>query len=65
MGNDGKEGMGLINGMGGPTLAESKETAVIYGMPREAAEAGVVDKVLPLGDMAGEIIRACGGGRGR
>ncbi len=65
MGNDGCEGLGMIKGMGGMTLAESKETAVIYGMPREAVEAGVVDKVLPLGEMAHEIIRACGGGRGR
>ena len=65
MGNDGCVGLGMIRGMGGMTLAESKETAVIYGMPREAVEAGVVDKVLPLGDMAHEIIRACGGGSGR
>jgi two-component system chemotaxis response regulator CheB len=60
MGNDGKEGMGLIKGMGGPTLAESQETAVIYGMPKEVVAAGVVDKVLPLGKMAEEIIKACG-----
>ena len=60
MGNDGKEGMELIKGMGGPTLAESQETAVIYGMPKEAVKAGVVDKVLPLGKMADEIAKACG-----
>jgi two-component system chemotaxis response regulator CheB len=60
MGNDGKEGMGVISGLGGPTLAESKETAVIYGMPKEAVEAGFVDKVVPLGQIAGEIIKACG-----
>ena len=60
MGNDGKEGMGLISGMGGPTLAESKETAVIYGMPKEAVDAGFVDKVVPLGQIADEIIKACG-----
>ncbi len=60
MGSDGREGMGLIKDMGGTTLAESKETAVIYGMPKEAVNAGVVDRVLPLGEMAGEIIKACG-----
>jgi two-component system chemotaxis response regulator CheB len=60
MGSDGRDGLGMIRGMGGVTFAESKETAVIYGMPKEAAEAGVVDKVLPLGEMAPEIIRACG-----
>jgi len=59
MGNDGKEGMALVKGMGGLTLAESKETAVIYGMPKEAVKAGVVDRVLPLTDMADEIIKSC------
>lgn len=60
MGNDGKDGMLLIKGMGGRTLAESHETAVIYGMPKEAVVAGAVDKVLPLGKMAAEIIMECG-----
>lgn len=59
MGNDGKEGMGMIKGMGGRTLAESQETAVIFGMPKEAVMAGVVDKVLPLGTMAKEILSSC------
>ncbi len=59
MGNDGKEGMGMIKGMGGHTLAESQETAVIFGMPKEAIMAGVVDKVLPLGSMAKEILSSC------
>lgn len=60
MGNDGKDGMGLIKGMGGRTLAESPETAVIYGMPKEAVMAGTVDRVLPLDKMAAEIITECG-----
>jgi len=59
MGNDGTDGMSLVKGMGGFTLAESRETAVIYGMPKEAVKAGVVDKVLPLDKMADEIIKAC------
>jgi two-component system chemotaxis response regulator CheB len=59
MGSDGREGMGLIKGMGGKTIAESRETAVIYGMPKEAVEAGVVDRVVPLDMMAGEIIGSC------
>ena len=60
MGNDGKEGMGMVKGMGGLTLAESKDTAVIYGMPKEAVDAGVVDVVLPLNLMAQEIMKYCG-----
>jgi len=59
MGNDGSEGMGLIKGMGGVTLAESQETAVIFGMPRAAVKAGCVDKVLPLSEMAPAILKYC------
>jgi len=59
MGNDGKEGMTLIKNMGGITLAESQETAVIFGMPRAAVAAGCVDKVLPLGEMAPAILKHC------
>jgi len=48
MGNDGKKGMRKIKEVGGKTIAESEETAVIFGMPREAIKDGVVDRVLPL-----------------
>jgi two-component system chemotaxis response regulator CheB len=29
-------------------IAESEETAVVYGMPGSAVKAGVVDEILPL-----------------
>jgi two-component system chemotaxis response regulator CheB len=59
MGNDGREGMSLIRGLGGRTIAESPETAVIYGMPKEAVEAGAVEKSMPLDKIAAEILRIC------
>jgi two-component system chemotaxis response regulator CheB len=59
MGNDGREGMTLIRGLGGRTIAESPETAVIYGMPKEAVEAGAVEKSMPLDKIAAEILRIC------
>jgi chemotaxis response regulator CheB len=31
---------------------------VIYGMPKAAVEAGVVDRCVPLGRMADEILAA-------
>jgi chemotaxis response regulator CheB len=31
---------------------------VIYGMPKAAMEAGVVDRAVPLGRMADEILAA-------
>ncbi|MEW6325696.1 MAG: CheB methylesterase domain-containing protein, partial [Nitrospirota bacterium] len=48
MGDDGKEGMLAIKRRGGRTMAESEETAAIFGMPKEAMLAGAVDQMLPL-----------------
>ena len=57
MGDDGKIGLSKVKKKGGVTLAESEETAVVFGMPREAIEAGVVDHILPLHRIANEITR--------
>lgn len=58
MGADGVEGLRAIREAGGRTLAESQETCVIYGMPKAAVEAGVVDRVAPLPRVADEILAA-------
>jgi two-component system chemotaxis response regulator CheB len=58
MGADGVEGLRAIREAGGRTLAESEETCVIYGMPKAAAEAGVVDRTVPLPRVADEILAA-------
>jgi two-component system chemotaxis response regulator CheB len=58
MGSDGVEGLRAIRGAGGRTLAESEESCVIYGMPKAAVEAGVVDRVVPLPRIADEILAA-------
>ncbi len=58
MGSDGTEGLRRIREKGGRTLAESEETAVIYGMPKAAIEAGVVDRSVPLDRVVGEILAA-------
>ncbi len=57
MGSDGRDGMKAIKECGGFTIAESEETAVIYGMPKEAVDSGSVDKVLRLEQMAVELTR--------
>lgn len=64
MGKDGVEGATAIKKRRGRCLAESEETAVIFGMPQEAIRAGVVDLVLPLGRMAEEIAERCRPGTG-
>ena len=58
MGSDGVEGLRAIRQTGGRTFAESEETCVIYGMPKAAVEAGVVDRSVPLARMADEILAA-------
>lgn len=60
MGNDGARGVEVIKGRGGQTLAESEETSVVFGMPKEAIATGKVDKTLPLPQMAAEILNRCG-----
>jgi two-component system chemotaxis response regulator CheB len=58
MGSDGVAGLHAIREAGGRTLAESEETCVIYGMPKAAIDAGVVDRAVPLHRMADEILAA-------
>lgn len=60
MGNDGARGIVDIKGRGGETLAESEESSVVFGMPKEAIGTGKVDRVLPLSRMCGEILSRCG-----
>ena len=57
MGHDGRAGVEAVKRAGGLTLAESAETAVIYGMPHAAAESGAVDEVLGLGGLAARLVR--------
>jgi len=57
MGSDGREGLAPVREAGGLTLAESEESAVVYGMPREAATSGRVDEVLPLDAIAARLVR--------
>jgi two-component system chemotaxis response regulator CheB len=48
MGNDGSQGLAEIKKRGGLTIAESRESCVVYGMPRVAIESGAAQYALPL-----------------
>jgi two-component system chemotaxis response regulator CheB len=52
MGDDGVVGAREILARGGTVIAESEETAVVYGMPGSAVRAGVTSQILPLGAIA-------------
>jgi two-component system chemotaxis response regulator CheB len=58
MGTDGAEGMVRIRQAGGITIAESEETAVVFGMPRAAIERGGADIIAPSTIISKEIARA-------
>lgn len=48
MGRDGSQGVRAVFKSGGRVIAESEQTAIVYGMPKEAAETGCVHETLPL-----------------
>jgi two-component system chemotaxis response regulator CheB len=52
MGKDGAAGAVAIKKSDGKTCAQDQMTSVIYGMPRAAVEAGGIDEVLPLDEIA-------------
>jgi two-component system chemotaxis response regulator CheB len=56
MGRDGVEGARAIKAQGGTILAEAESTCTVYGMPRALAEAGLANRMVPIGEMA-EVIR--------
>ncbi len=55
MGRDGANGMAALRTAGAATIAQDESTSAIYGMPRAAIAAGVVDRVLPLPDIAAAL----------
>jgi two-component system chemotaxis response regulator CheB len=56
MGCDGAEGMAALHRAGARTFAQDEASCVVYGMPRAAAELGVVDHLLPLSDLPAAIL---------
>jgi len=55
MGDDGRKGACQVKEAGGRVIAESEETAVIYGMPKQVVNAGAADQILPLQEIPAEI----------
>jgi two-component system chemotaxis response regulator CheB len=62
MGNDGRVGAERIRAAGGLVLAESEDTAVVYGMPRSAVASGSVDELLGLPQIAARLVTFARGG---
>ncbi len=65
MGDDGAKGACQVKQAGGRVIAESEETAVIYGMPKQVVNLGVADEILPLHEIPAAVQRGLGGLRSR
>jgi two-component system, chemotaxis family, protein-glutamate methylesterase/glutaminase len=48
MGEDGARGAEAVRKVGGYVIAESNESAVVFGMPRSVIERGCANAMLPL-----------------
>jgi two-component system chemotaxis response regulator CheB len=57
IGDDGADGMVELRKKGAYTIAESPETAVVYGMPKMAYERGGAVKQLPFPKIVDEILK--------
>ncbi|MDQ2679778.1 MAG: chemotaxis response regulator protein-glutamate methylesterase [Candidatus Eremiobacteraeota bacterium] len=51
MGNDGVAGLRALKAKGGYVVGQDEASSVVYGMPRAAAAAGLVDRVAALDDI--------------
>jgi len=59
MGKDGAEGLLNIRSAGGSTIGQDEASSIVYGMPKMAWQLGAVEKQLPLGSIAEEVLRLC------
>lgn len=56
MGHDGLRGCEAIYQKGGQILAQDEASSVVWGMPGFVVQSGLADKVLPLAQLAGELV---------
>jgi two-component system chemotaxis response regulator CheB len=57
MGSDGAQGLLAMREAGARTIAQDEDSCVVYGMPKVAADLGAAERILPLGEIAAEIVR--------
>ena len=58
MGDDGANGLLEMRKAGAFTVAQDEESCVVFGMPKEAIERGGAAKIVALGQIRSEIMRA-------
>lgn len=58
MGDDGARGLQAMRNAGSYTVAQDEESCVVFGMPKEAIALNAVERVMPLSQIANEIVRS-------
>jgi two-component system chemotaxis response regulator CheB len=56
MGDDGARGLLEMKEAGAHTIAQDENSCVVFGMPKEAIKLGAAHKILPLNNIASEVI---------
>lgn len=56
MGSDGRQGMRELKALECFSIVESEETCVVYGMPKSLVDAGLADRITPLGEIGQTIV---------
>ncbi len=59
MGNDGLAGLIELNQKGSRVIAQDESSCVVFGMSAAAIDAGCVNKILPLEEIAPKILELC------
>jgi two-component system chemotaxis response regulator CheB len=62
MGDDGTKGLRSLRKAGGKAIAQDEKSSIVFGMPKAAIGAGLVDFVLPLQSIAEKIVAMAEGG---
>jgi two-component system chemotaxis response regulator CheB len=57
MGSDGMLGCRKVREEGGTVFAQNQASSIVWGMPGAVTQAGLAHKVLPLDEVAPEILR--------
>lgn len=55
MGRDGAEGIQALSKNGAWTIAQDEKSSLVYGMPKAAAQTGVIDQIVTLNDIPKSI----------
>jgi two-component system chemotaxis response regulator CheB len=58
MGRDGIDGLIAVRQAGGVVIAQDEATSAVFGMPKAAIDAGIVDRIVPLGALAQHFLGA-------